>query len=242
MLGYPDQAVREKEVALALAHELAHPYSQAWALVFGAWFHHYRREGQAIPALAEAILVLCREQAFVYWERVWGTLWRGWSLVEEGQREEGIAQLRRCLATFPENNQLVWQPSVLGLLAEAYGKAGRAEDGLITVDQAFGVVHQTGERHGESELHRLKGELLLARPMAHQAEAEACFREAIGIARCQGAKSWELRAVLSLSRLYHQQGKAEEAHRMLAQVYGWFTEGFDTVDLREARALLQLLS
>jgi predicted ATPase len=104
------------------------------------------------------------------------------------------------------------------------------------------MVHQTAERHGESDLHRLKGELLLALPAAHQEEAEACFREAIGIARCQGAKSWELRAVLSLSRLYHQQGKTAEAHRMLAEIYGWFTEGFDTADLQEAKALLRGIS
>jgi predicted ATPase len=110
---------------------------------------------------------------------------------------------------------LVWLPSVLGPLPEAYGKARRAEDGLTALDRAFGMVHQTGERHNESDLHRLNGELLLALPMAHQAEAEACFREAIAIARSQGAKSWELRAVLSLSRLYHRQG--EEADQPCGQ-------------------------
>src|SRR5262249_55210835 len=98
------------------------------------------------------------------------------------------------------------------------------------------------ERHGEADLYRLKGDLLLALPTAHQAEAEACFRQAIAIARCQSAKSWELRAVLSLSRLYHQEGKKEEAHRMLAEIYGWFTEGFDTADLQEAKALLEVIS
>ena len=107
---------------------------------------------------------------------------------------------------------------------------------------ALALVHRTGERHGEADLYRLKGELLFALPAAHQAEAEACFRQAIAIARSQGAKSWELRAVLSLSRLYHQQGKAEDARPMLAESYGWFTEGFETADLQEAKALLEVIS
>ena len=106
----------------------------------------------------------------------------------------------------------------------------------------FRSVHRTGERHGEADLYRLKGELLLALPVAHQAEAEASFRQAIAIARGQGAKSRELRAVVSLSRLYHQQGKTEDARPMLAEIYGWFTEGFDTVDLQEAKALLEAIS
>jgi len=227
--------------AFTLARQLAHPYSQAWALVFGAWFHHLRREEQAIPELAEANLALSREQEFAHWE-CWGTMWQGWTLVGQGQPEEGIAQLRQSLAAFLRYNVQVWRPSALGLLAAAHWKAGRSEEGLTILDEALGAVHRTGERHGKSDLYRLKGELLLALPAAHQEEAEACFREAIGIARCQGAKSWELRAVLSLSRLYRQQGKTAEAHRMLAEIYGWFTEGFDTVDLREAKALLQVAS
>src|SRR5262249_22199942 len=136
----------------------------------------------------------------------------------------------------------LWRPSVVGLLAEAYGRAGQAEAGLTVLDEALGLVQRTGERHGEADLYRLKGELLLALPAAHQAEAEACFRQAIAIARSQGAKSWELRAVLSLSRLYHQQGRTEDARPMLAEIYGWFREGFDTADLQEAKALLEAIS
>jgi predicted ATPase len=241
MLGYPDQALREKEEAFALARELAHPYSQAWALVFGAWFHYFRREEQAIPEQAEANLALSREQGFAQLY-AWGTMWQGWSLVVQGQPEEGIAQLHQCLAAFLQQNIQLLRPSALGLLAEAYGRAGQAEKGLTILDEALGLVHRTGERHGEADLYRLKGELLLALPAARQAEAEACFRQAIAIARSQGAKSWELRAVLSLSRLYHQQGKTEEARPMLAEIYGWFTEGFDTADLQAAKALLDVIS
>jgi predicted ATPase len=241
MLGYPAQALREKEEAFTLARELAHPYSQAWALVFGAWFDHFRREERAIPELAEAILTLSREQGFAQLYS-WGTMWQGWSLVVQGQAEEGIANLHQCLAAFLQQNLQLLRPSVLGLLAESYGRAGPAEDGLTILDEALCLVQRTGERHGEADLYRLKGELLLALPAAHQAEADACFRQAIAIARSQGAKSWELRAVLSLSRLYHQQGKPEEARPMLAEIYGWFKEGFDTADLQEARALLEAIS
>jgi predicted ATPase len=241
MLGYPDQALRKKEEALTLARELAHPYSQAWALVYSAWFHHFRREDQAIPELTEADLTLSREQGFAQLYS-WGTMWQSWSMVVQGQAEEGMVQLHQCLASFSQQNIQLWRPSVLGLLAAAYGRAGQAEKGLTILDEALGLVHRTGERHGEADLYRLKGELLLALPASRQAEAEACFRQAIAIARSQSAKSWELRAVLSLSRLYHQQGKTEEARPMLAEIYGWFTEGFDTADLQEARALLEVIS
>jgi predicted ATPase len=241
MLGYPDQALREKEEAFTMARELAHPYSQAWALVFGAWFHHFRREELAIPELAEANLTLSREQGFAQLYS-WGTMWQGWSLVVKGQAEEGIAHLHQCLAAFLQQNIQLWRPSVLGLLAEAYGRAGQPEDGLTILDEALGLVHRTGERHGEADLYRLKGDLLLALPAAHREEADGCFRQAIAIARSQSAKSWELRAVLSLSRLYHQQGKTEEARPMLAEIFGWFTEGFDTADLQEAKALLEVIS
>jgi predicted ATPase len=169
-------------------------------------------------------------------------MWQGWSLVVQGQAKEGIAQLLQYIAAFQQQNIYLLRRSVLGLLAEAYGRAGQAEDGLTILDEALGLVHRNGERHGEAELYRLKGELLLALPASHQAEAEACFRQAIAIARGQSAKSWELRAVLSLSRLCHQQGKTEEARPMLSEIYGWFTEGFDTADLQEAKALLDVIS
>jgi predicted ATPase len=241
MLGYPDRAAQQKEEALVLARELGHPYSQWWALLWAARLHQLRREEHAIRELAEAILALAREHEFAYRDS-WGTVWRGWSLVELGQKEEGIAQLRQCVAVLTERKIRLLRPSLLGLLAEAYGKAAQVEDGLTILDEALGLVQQTGERHDEANLYRLKGDLLLALPEAHQADAEACLRQAIALARRQNAKSWELRAVLSLSRLYRRQGKEVEAHPMLAEIYGWFTEGFDTADLREARALLEVVS
>jgi len=131
--------------------------------------------------------------------------------------------------------------ALLSLLAEAYGKAGQVEAGLQTLAEALALVNQTQERFYEAEMYRLQGELLLARSAEHHAEAETCFRHALDVARRQQAKSWELRAATSLSRLRQQQGKRAEAHALLAPIYGWFTEGFDTRDLQEAKALLEAL-
>jgi predicted ATPase len=141
----------------------------------------------------------------------------------------------------------IFQPGNLYILAKAYGTAGRFEEGLATVAEAIALVERTDERTHEAELHRLKGDLLLRRSGIEtehivQTEAKECFRRAIDIARGQQAKSWELRAVVSLARLLHQQGKKEEARQMLAELYGWFTEGFDSADLKEAKALLEELS
>jgi predicted ATPase len=137
---------------------------------------------------------------------------------------------------------LYWRITFLLLLADAYGRGGKADEGLAILAEALGGVEKTGICFYEPEMHRLKGELLLACAPRNPADAEACFRQAIATARRQSARSWELRAVLSLIRLYQQQGKEAEARPMLAEIYGWFTEGFDTVDLQEAKALLQVIS
>ncbi len=143
------------------------------------------------------------------------------------------------------------RPYYLALLAEAYGKGGQAEEGLSALSEALAVVDKTGERYYEAELYRLKGELTLKSEVktsqnksqaSLESEAEECFLKAIEIARRQQAKSWELRAVISLARLWQQQGKKAEARQMLAEIYGWFTEGFDTADLQEAKALLDELA
>jgi predicted ATPase len=180
-----------------------------------------------------------------------GTLWQGWGLAAEANLsgrsgEEGIAQMRQGLAAWLATGAGVFQPYYLALLAEAYGKEGQAEEGLAVLAEALGTVDKSGERFYEAELYRLKGELTLAQSSVQSLasrvkEAEACFLKAIEIARRQQAKSLELRAVMSLSRLWQQQGKQKEAHDMLAEIYGWFTEGFDTADLREAKALLEEL-
>jgi len=256
VLGYPDQALERMRDAFTLAQELSHPRSVALALDLAAVLHLYRREGQLAQERAEAAITLSTEQGFPFWV-AWGTMLRGWALTEQEQVEEGIAQMRQGLVACRAIGTEVWRPSFLALLAEAYGKVEQAGEGLSVLAEALATANKTGERHYEAELHRLKGELSLQSRQvtdkskasqdksgvrSSESEAEECFHKAIEIARRQSAKSLELRAVMSLSRVWQQQGKKDEARRMLAEIYGWFTEGFDTADLKEAKALLTTLS
>jgi len=234
--------------ALTLAHKLSHPFSSAFALTYAALLHRLRREGRAAQERAEAVITLCSEQEFPYWLAA-GTILRGWALAEQGQGEEGITQIRQGIADYRTTGAELAGSYFLALLAEAYGKGGQAEEGLRVLAEALAMVDKNGERSYEAELYRLKGELTLARssvqglaPSVVQKEAEVCFRKAIEVARRQSAKSLELRAVMSLSRLWQKQGRKEEARKMLAEIYYWFTEGFDTKDLQEAKALLEELS
>jgi predicted ATPase len=185
------------------------------------------------------------------------TALRGWALIEQGKGEEGITQIRQGLAALQVAGHELLRLYFLALLAESYGKVGQPEAGLTQVTEALEAIHKTEGYFYEAEMYRLKGQLTLQkfqvagskfqvaspRPLTPnpQAEAEECFLKAVEIARRQQAKSWELRAVMSLSRLWQQQGKTEEARQMLAEIYDWFTEGFDTVDLKDAKALLEEL-
>jgi predicted ATPase len=240
VLGYPDQALSIYE-ALTLAQELDHPFSLALALHFAALLHHFRREVQAAKERAEALITLSTEQGFPFL-LAYGTILRGWALTAQGERAEGIAQIHQGLVVRRALGAEVHRPYFLALLAEAYGEVGQPEEGLTVLVEALALVESTGDRHWEAELHRCKGELLLMQQMQKVGEAEECFRQALDTARRQQAKSLELRAAMSLSRLWQQQGKQEEAHHLLADIYGWFTEGFDTPDLQEAKALLQELA
>jgi predicted ATPase len=254
-LGYLDQALEKTYETLSLAQKLSHYHSQAMALNHTALHYQLRREGRAVQERAEAAITLSSEQGFPFWAAQ-GTLFRGWALTEEGRSEEGIIQIRQGLAAWRATGAELVRPYFLALLAEAYGNVGQIEEGLAALADALAQVEETGERFYEAELHRLKGELSLKsavrspqstvtnpRPLTPdpQGEAEVCFHQAIAIARRQSAKSLELRAVISLSRLWQQQGKRQEAHELLAEIYGWFTEGFDTKDLQEAKTLLEEL-
>jgi predicted ATPase len=245
-LGYPDQALERSHEALALAQGLSHPFSLAFALDFAAVLHQFRREAHAAQRRAEAAITLCSEQGFPYWLAI-GTILQGWALTEQGQREEGMAQMRLGLNAWLATGAELRRPYFLTLLAEAYGKVGQLEEGLTLLAEALAQVEKTGECYYEAELYRLKGTLTLQSKGTDlrsltpdpQGEAEACFHKAIEIARKQQAKSLELRASTSLARLWQQQGKKIEAHKLLLEVYNWFTEGFDTKDLQEAKALLE---
>jgi predicted ATPase len=180
------------------------------------------------------------EQGFPIWTGV-GTILRGGVLVEQGRGEEGVADIRQGLAVYRATGAELVQPYWLALLAEGYAELGRLEDVLSTLTEALTAAHNTGECWWEAELYRLKGELLLQQAAGSGDEAETCFHQALDIARQQQAKSLELRAATSLSRLWQQQHKRAEANALLAPIYGWFTEGLDTTDLKEAKALLDKL-
>jgi predicted ATPase len=260
MLGYPDQALAGVQEAVSLAQKASYPPSLAIALDFSVILLYWRRDKQAARAMAERAIALCSEHGFSYW-LAFGTIVRGWCLFEDGEQEDGIVQIRQGIAMLQVNGELDL-PYWLALLAEVYGRVGRIEEGLGLLAEAHGKVQGDGERF-EAELYRLKGELTLqeenqkakgkgqkskikTEPRAlmsdAQGEAEVCFLKAIDIAQKQHAKSLELRASVSLARLWQTQGKQHEARTLLADVYNWFTEGFDTKGLQEARALLEELT
>ncbi len=240
LLGYPDQALQSMREALTLAHALAHPPSLANALRFATTLHQFRREQQAADERTEALMALATEQGFAQ-QVALATIVRGWALAAQGQGTEGTAQMRQGLTAHRATGAEQSRPYNLALLAEAYGSIGQPAEGLSLLAEALTTVDRTGERGWEAELYRLKGELLLAQAGESQKvqEAEACFHRALAVARRQRAKSWELRAAMSLSRLWQQQDKRAEARELLAPIYSWFTEGFDTPDLQEAKALLE---
>jgi predicted ATPase len=240
-LGYADQALQHHHQALALAREVAHPNTLQYALNMTAMGHHCRREARDVQEQAETALTLISEHGLASNFLALATFLQGWAVAAQGQREAGLAQMRQGLTGWQASGQAVFRPWFLGVLAEACAHAGQLDEGLRLVTEALEVMQQSGERAWEAELYRLKGELLLARATGHDTEAETCFRQALAVARRQEAKSLELRAAMSLSRLWQQQGKRAEAHELLAPVYGWFTEGFDTADLQEAQALLDAL-
>ncbi len=187
------------------------------------------------------MVTLATEQAMPFWLAM-GIFRRGWAIADQGQRPEGIAEMRRGLTAWRDTGAQLETTYRLALIADAYVSEEQAEEGPEMLQEALTLVGETGERFWEAELYRLKGEFLLVRSRDSQAQAEASFRQAVEKARHQEAKSLELRALVSLSRLWQRQGKREEARRMLADIYGWFTEGFDTADLHEARVLLDELS
>jgi predicted ATPase len=245
VLGYPDQARKRSQEALVLAQELSHPFSLAFALFYAAMIHQFFREVQAVQERTEAAITFSTGSAFAYLLAL-ATIVRGWALAMQGAIEEGIQEMRQGLAASRITGTETERPYFPALLAEVYGIAEQAEEGLKVLAKTLVVMDKGAERSWEAELYRLKGELLLTRSAGtDEGEVEQHFYKAIDVARQQSAKSLELRAVMSLSRLWHSQGSAgkkDEARQMLAEIYGWFTEGFDTADLKEAKTLLEELS
>jgi predicted ATPase len=249
--GYPAQALQKTHDALTLAREIPHSFSLAIAKLGEALVHAFEREPHRTQQHAEATITLCAEHKFANF-LAQATILRGWALAEQGLHDEGIAQIRNGLAACRATGAVLFRTMYLAFLIDSCFKAEQTEDGVHAVEEALAAGDKTGERFFEAELYRLKGTLTLQsnsprqvgihEPLTSDAEAEACFRKAVEIARQQSAKSFELRAMTSLSRLLRKHGKNDEARKMLGGIYDWFTEGFDTVDLKEAKALLEELS
>jgi predicted ATPase len=241
LLGYPDQALNKIQEAVPISQELSHPMTLVHALNGTAQIHQFRRERQAVQRQAETTLAAATQYDIPFY-RSQGTTFQGWALIEQGQVEEGITQMRQGIATQHPGLE-IGRSYQLALLAEGHRQAGQVEEGLTVLCEALAVVEKTEERFWEAELYRLRGELLLMQAGANsEDEAEKHFRKAIEVTRQQHAKSLELRAIMSLSRLWRKQDRQAEAYQLLADIYAWFTEGFDTADLKEAKALLEALS
>jgi len=238
-LGYPDQALQHSQQALTLARELDHPFSLADVLCYGGClFNAMRRDAPALKKYADELERLSQEKVEPWSGE--GIRYRGEALVMMGQIQEGIRQMRQGMATVQSKGERCYMAGTLRTLAKALAEMGHPEQGMTTLAEAFNLVEETDERHWDAELHQVQAELLLMQE--NEAEAEASFQIAIQVARRQSAKSWELRAATGLARLWRSQGKTGQARQVLTEIYDWFTEGFDTPDLIEAKALLEELA
>ncbi len=236
-LGYPDQALRLKRDLLARVRELGYPYILAFTLgMSGCVTRALRGEIGRLQEQAQELLDLSTEKGFGLYQ-AWGKIFLGRAQVAKGEVEVGLINLQAGLDAFRATGHIGFLTFMLAMQAEAYGAAGQIDEGLHSLGEAFCLVDEVGERIYEAELHRLRGELLLAASGA-EAEAESCFQKALQVARGQEAKSLELRAATSLAQLWARQGKASQAVHALGAVYNWFEEGFDTPDLQKAARLL----
>jgi predicted ATPase len=226
---------------VAHARGLEHPYSVAITLLFAAQLSQLRRDPESARTQAEAAMAVSREHGIDAVE-LWCLLPRGWAVAQQGEVAKGISDIREGMKRRQAYGMGAVWPWFLALLAEACGTVGQHDDGLRALEEALQWVQRNDEHLYEAEVYRIKGELLLKRHVPDPAAAEQCFERALQVARRQEAKSWELRAAMSLSRLWLQKGRGDDARELLMPVFGWFTEGFDTADLQDARALADRLS
>jgi predicted ATPase len=237
-LGFPDQALAQTNAAIAEARRLAHPPTLASGLVIGAIQLSVLDDTRVLNELVNELVEVAAEQGYPQW-RALGAIYRGWVKAKNGNVVEGISLLRGGSAAYRANGSEVWTAHHTALLSRAYDIAEQIEEALTALDDALQIARRTGERWLDAELYRHKGRLL--RRQGYAEAAEEVYRQALSIAVEQEAKLWELRAAVSLARLRRDQGRHAEAYDLLAPVYGWFTEGFGTPDLKDAKALLEAL-
>jgi predicted ATPase len=240
-LGYPDQALRLDRETHELARTIGHAFSLGHAVDFTAFLCHYCRLGAEVRAAAGKEMAIATDQGFQLWHAL-GTLHQGAGMLLQGRREEALPLLLKGFGAFRATGTGVRVPSYLGMLGDAYTQSGRFKDAHEALNEGLAVAEKNDDRCHEAELHRLKGELLLAESPDQIPAVEACFRRATETARRQGSKGWELRATTSLARLWHRQGRRGDAQAALAAIYSTYTEGFTTPDLVEARTLLEALA
>jgi predicted ATPase len=239
-LGYPDKGRQRIQEAYSFAHGTIQLQSLGFVLYWSAMFYQFCRDWQGVKKMADEEFELSKEHGFQLWLAA-VPIFRGWVLAEQGQPREGIAQIHQGLAAMKATGTWCWHIHYLVMLAEAYKRAGQLDDGLATIEEGLALMEKTGQRYFDAELHRLKGEFILIKD-GDEGKAEPLFERSIDVTRKQKAKSLELRATMSLARLWQKQGKKEEARKRLAEIYDWLTEGFDTQDLKDAKALLKELS
>jgi predicted ATPase len=237
-LGFPDQASAQSSAAIAEARRLLHPPTLAISLGTDTVLLALAGDDIALDERADGLVAIATEQDFPFY-RASGAIFRGWVKVKNGDVTEGVSLLRSGSSAYRATGATAWVPLHIAFLAGACEIAGQVEEGATLLDQALQFAERTGERSFAAELNRHKGRLLLQQ--GHTGAAEELYRKALGIAREQEAKLWELRAAASLARLWRDQGRRAAARDLLAPVYGWFTEGFATPDLKAAKALLDEL-
>jgi len=242
LLGWPDEALRSAEQGLRLARDSKHLFSLAFALAAPAsTFRRYRREPEIALMQAKEAIALSQENGFSDWLN-WGRFNQGWALAELGQPAQGIAEMEAAVAGFRHSGGVPFLQYRIALIAQACARTGRTDQALRMLNEALAHIERTGERVDHAEILRLKGEVLWMHDRSAAVEAENCFRAGLAVARQQEAKWWELRATVSLARLLRDTNRRDEACSILAEIYIWFTEGFDLPDLKDAKLLLDELS
>jgi adenylate cyclase len=235
--GYPEQALAQVEETLTCHQEELAPVTRIRTLQYAGYVHQLCREVSVVHSLAQSLTTLAHEQKFIVYEAR-GIIPYGWTLAQYGQGEQGVREIQHGLVVIQHSGAEPHLPYYLALLADSYRTTGQIEEALCALTQAVALVDKSGGHWYEADLHRLQGECLLVQSADNHAAAETCFQQAIAIAQHQNAKSFELRAATSLAKVWQQHGKRQEAYDLLAPVYNWFTEGFDTADLKDAKALL----